>query len=183
MRLVWVLAAALRAERLEWTTTVEGHIVLQPRYAGSFDGATAMVSLNGNDFVAIPAQDGYFAFRKVPPGEYLLQVSHADLDFDNVLLEVTERGGNSVSAFHIDRAYGRGLPLKYPLQLSPQGVYRFIERPVSTANSLMQAAAQRPMMMMMPVMVGFMFLVQTLAPTEEKTPPKTATKAVAGGKK
>jgi hypothetical protein len=181
MRLVWFLAAALSADRLEWTTTVEGNIVLQPRYAGTYDGATATVTLNGNDFVAIPAQDGYFAFRKVPPGEYLMQVSHADLDFDNVLLEVTERGGNTVQAFHLDRAYGRGLPLKYPLQLSPQGVFRFIERPVSTADSLLHAVAQRPMMMMMPVMVGFMFLIQTFAPPPEKPMPKA--KAVAGGKK
>jgi hypothetical protein len=183
MRLVWALAAAFRAERLEWTTTVEGTIVLQPRYAGSFDGATATVTLNGNDFVAIPAQDGYFAFHKVPPGEYLLQVSHSDLEFDNVLLEVIERGGNSVTAFHLDRAYGKGLPLKYPLQLSPQGVLRFIERPVSSVDSLMQAAAQRPMMMMMPVMVGFMFLVQTFAPPPEKPTPAARPKAVAGGKK
>jgi hypothetical protein len=73
------------------------------------------ITLNGNEFEAIPRADGSFVFANVPVGSYLLEVSCTSFLFETLRIDVSDRDGGKIKVVPLNRRER----MPYPLQLRP----------------------------------------------------------------
>ena len=103
--------------------------------------------------------EGEFAFLNIPEGHYLIKVNNLKYDYETYLLDVTD---GQVNAFQRNFKTGKGLKVKYPLQIKPSSIIIYEEESQSIVSSIIKS----PYMIIIG-MTLLMFVCMNMVPKEE----------------
>lgn len=130
---------------------------------------TTKIALNDGERITYSKPDGSFSFYKVPPGIHLLDVHSYTFNFGQVKIQLLEESMDAPKCIEYPYPGAPKQVMKHPLNLKAHASFQYFEEKKGFAIG---SILKNPMMLMMLVSVGMMFLMpkmmENLEPEERE---------------
>ncbi len=153
LSLLLLLLLSLSLSSSSLAAELMGTIAFPPQFPRPYP--PIRLSINGGQIETLSRPDGSFLFTELPAGGYKLEVLSTQLMYPQYLVEVDEDQSVMVSEMVYHGA--KKMPIYQPILIQPLVTYQYFQ--IRPSFSIWGLITGNPMMVMMAVSMGAMFLL------------------------